>query len=69
MGVIAQLNVKTGKVLAKGIEASEDATEKVKDAAGNVAGTAKVKTDQTAEVGKQKANQVCRPPVFMAHRC
>ena len=51
------MNIKVGQTLAKGIEKGEEASEKTKEAAGNVAGTTKVKADEASEITKQKANQ------------
>lgn len=54
----AQINLKVGQTLASGIEKSEEATEATKEKTSDLAGTAKVKADESAEVAKHKANQV-----------
>lgn len=50
--------MKVGQTLASGIEKGEEATEATKEKTSDLAGTAKVKADESAEVAKHKTNQV-----------
>lgn len=57
-----QVNLKVGQTLAKGLEKSEEVTEKVQETVGSKSKEAKLKADEHAENARHKANKASSFP-------